>query len=245
MPDAAGIGEVIARGPNVMLGYLRKRSARRSPRSSIAGCTRATSDGSTRTAISISSAARRRSSLTPTAKTFTRTRSKTLYKDSPYIKELSVVGLPDGIGEKVACLVVPDYDYDIASRAKRCSAGSKNTSAMFRPRFPSYKRVKVLHFTDDELPRTATRKVKRREVVEMIQSSRSEARRHHRDAATREQQRDADVAARHCRHRLGSPARGSLARLAPERPRFRQPDVRRTGDRHREGGRHYRFARDL
>jgi len=26
-----------------------------------------------------------------------------VYQDSPYIKELSVIGLPDGIGEKVAC----------------------------------------------------------------------------------------------------------------------------------------------
>jgi long-chain acyl-CoA synthetase len=35
---------------------------------------------------------------------------------------------------------------------------------------PFYKRVKALHFTNFELPRTATRKVKRLEVVEMIKS---------------------------------------------------------------------------
>ncbi len=34
---------------------------------------------------------------------------------------------------------------------------------------PFFKRVKALHFSDDELPRTATRKVKRREVVEIIE----------------------------------------------------------------------------
>src|SRR5216683_1190391 len=33
-----------------------------------------------------------------------------------------------------------------------------------------YKRVKLLHFTDIELPRTATRKVKRREVVQIMES---------------------------------------------------------------------------
>jgi long-chain acyl-CoA synthetase len=33
---------------------------------------------------------------------------------------------------------------------------------------PYFKRVKVLHFTDIELPRTATRKVKRREVVRIM-----------------------------------------------------------------------------
>src|SRR4026208_1767213 len=41
-----------------------------------------------------------------------------LYLNSPYVKELSIVGLPDGIGEKVACLVVADEEYDISlSRA--------------------------------------------------------------------------------------------------------------------------------
>src|SRR5262249_35934737 len=35
---------------------------------------------------------------------------------------------------------------------------------------PYFKRVKVLNFTMDELPRTATRKVKRREVVAMMRS---------------------------------------------------------------------------
>jgi long-chain acyl-CoA synthetase len=35
---------------------------------------------------------------------------------------------------------------------------------------PYYKRVKVLHFTEEELPRTATRKVKRREVVQIIEA---------------------------------------------------------------------------
>jgi hypothetical protein len=37
---------------------------------------------------------------------------------------------------------------------------------------PSFKRVKVLHFTDIELPRTGTRKVKRREVVQIMGRSR-------------------------------------------------------------------------
>jgi long-chain acyl-CoA synthetase len=35
---------------------------------------------------------------------------------------------------------------------------------------PYFKRVKVLHFTDIELPRTATRKVKRREVVQIMET---------------------------------------------------------------------------
>ena len=79
-------------------------------------------------------------------------------------------GLPDGIGEKVACLVVPDDEYDIAlSRdelRRRVEEHFREVSAAL----PYYKRVKLLHFTDIELPRTATRKVKRNEVVEIMQT---------------------------------------------------------------------------
>src|SRR5205814_10354407 len=50
-----------------------------------------------------------------------------VYQDSPYIKELSVVGYPDGIGEKVACIVVPNYEYDIAlTRAALQAAMEEN-----------------------------------------------------------------------------------------------------------------------
>ena len=76
------------------------------------------------------------------------------------------MGLTEGIGEKVACLVVPDDEYDIAlSRAdmhRLIEEHFREVSASL----PYFKRVKVLHFTDIELPRTATRKVKRREVVQ-------------------------------------------------------------------------------
>src|ERR1041385_5200251 len=93
-----------------------------------------------------------------------------IYQDSPYIKELSIVGLTDGIGEKVACLVVADDEYDIAlSRAelrRKVEEHFREVSASL----PYYKRVKVLHFTDIELPRTATRKVKRAEVISILQA---------------------------------------------------------------------------
>ena len=78
--------------------------------------------------------------------------------------------MPDGIGEKVACLVVADDEYDISlSRAalhRLVEEHFREVSASL----PYFKRVKVLHFTDIELPRTATRKVKRREVVQIMES---------------------------------------------------------------------------
>src|SRR6185503_17586364 len=114
-----------------------------------------------------------------------------LYGESPYIKELSVVGLPDGIGEKVACLVVADDDYDIAlSRAelrRRIEDHFREVSAGL----PYYKRVKVLHFWTEELPRTATRKIKRREVTGMLETLEDSAKKGSADLAPDESRRDA------------------------------------------------------
>ncbi len=92
-----------------------------------------------------------------------------IYGKSDFVKELSVVGLPDQDGgEKIAALVVPDYEKDIAlSRAQT----NKKVEEHFREvsaGLSFFKRVKVLHLTPFELPRTATRKVKRPEVVEML-----------------------------------------------------------------------------
>src|ERR1051325_6115681 len=126
----------------------------------IVGFTRAISVASTMKAISISWADRK--NVYPDE-------VEEVYQESPYIKELSVVGLPDGIGEKVACLVHPDYEHDIAlSRAEVRTAIEEHFREV-SGRIPYYKRVKLLHFTEEDLPRTATRKVKRRDVIRMLQ----------------------------------------------------------------------------
>ncbi len=89
-----------------------------------------------------------------------------LYGVHPHIKELSVVGLPDDAGgEKVACLCVRDYK----DRPK--DVVKKEVEEHFRTlaqEMPFYRRVKVLRFWDGELPRTSTRKVKRKLVVDEL-----------------------------------------------------------------------------
>ncbi|MFN2493037.1 MAG: 1-acyl-sn-glycerol-3-phosphate acyltransferase [Pyrinomonadaceae bacterium] len=93
-----------------------------------------------------------------------------IYSNSPYVKELSIVGLPDGLGEKVACLVVADDEYDIALSREQLRMRVDEHFREVSASLPYYKRVKVLHFTDIELPRTATRKVKRGEVLSILQT---------------------------------------------------------------------------
>ena len=167
-PDPSGVGEVIARGPNVMLGYFGNEEA---TREALVDRWLYTGDlGRLDDEGNLYLVGRSKDIIVDTnGKNVYPDEVEEVYQDSPYIKELSVIGLPDGIGEKVACMVVPDNEYDIAlSRAdlrQKIEEHFREVSA----KLPYYKRVKLLHFTDDELPRTATRKVKRREVVQMMQ----------------------------------------------------------------------------
>jgi len=168
-PDSSGVGEVIARGPNVMLGYYEDESSTRQTlidRWLYTGdLGRVDDDGN------LYLVGRSKEIIVDTnGKNVYPDELEELYANSSYIKELSIVGLPDGIGEKVACIVVPDDEFDISlSRAelhRLIEEHFREVSASL----PYFKRVKVLHFTDMELPRTATRKVKRREVVQIIES---------------------------------------------------------------------------
>jgi long-chain acyl-CoA synthetase len=167
-PDSGGVGEVLARGPNVMLGYYEDEAATRKTlvdRWLYTGdLGRVDDDGN------LYLVGRSKEIIVDTnGKNVYPDELEEVYENSPYIKELSIVGLAEGIGEKVACIVVPDDEYDITlSRAelhRLIEEHFREVSASL----PYYKRVKVLHFTDIELPRTATRKVKRREVVRIME----------------------------------------------------------------------------
>ncbi|MBK8809495.1 MAG: non-ribosomal peptide synthetase [Acidobacteria bacterium] len=169
-PDENGVGEVLARGQNVMVGYYKNDEATEAVmqdrwlRTGDLG--RLDEDGN------LFIVGRSKDVIIDS-------NGKNIYPDeiedhygkSKFIKEMSVVGLPDEDGgEKIAALVVPDYEFDIAlSRAdtnKKVEEHFREVSAGLA----FFKRVKTMHLTPFELPRTATRKVKRPEVVELLQN---------------------------------------------------------------------------
>ncbi|MEK6607841.1 MAG: AMP-binding protein [Myxococcota bacterium] len=168
-PDADGVGEVIARGPNVMLGYFEDPEA----------TAQVVRDGWLRTGDLgklddggrlVIVGRKKEVIIDLSGKNVYPDEIEQIYADSPWLGELSVVGLPnDDGGERVACLAVPDYAAaaDVArdELRRRLEAHFREVSAGL----PQWKRIKVLHFWDGELPRTATRKVKRRFVVEQLQ----------------------------------------------------------------------------
>ncbi|MBV8774899.1 MAG: AMP-binding protein, partial [Deltaproteobacteria bacterium] len=89
-----------------------------------------------------------------------------VYGRSHFVKELAVVGLKVGRGEQVSALVVPAYARGESRRAveDRLREHFEQVGAALSP----HKRIRILRFTDAELPRTRTRKVKRGEVAAIL-----------------------------------------------------------------------------
>ncbi|HSP78670.1 MAG TPA: AMP-binding protein, partial [Myxococcaceae bacterium] len=164
-PDNEGIGEVLARGPNVMAGYFGDKE---STDAVLKDGWLYTGDLGRLDAEGWLYLVGRKKDVIIDAN------GKNVYPDEleetfgthPHIKELSIVGLPDDAGgEKVACLCVPDYQDRPREEVRR------ELEEHFRKtgtELPFYRRVKVLRFWDGELPRTSTRKVKRKLVVEEL-----------------------------------------------------------------------------
>ncbi len=169
-PDENGVGEVLARGQNIMLGYYNNDDATEAvlhDRWLKTGDLGKLDDDGNLYIVGRSKDV----IIDSNGKNIYPDEIEDLYGKSSFIKELSVVGLQDDDGgEKISALVVPDYEYDISlSRAET----NKKVEEHFREisaSLPFFKRVRVLHLTPFELPRTATRKVKRPEVIAMLQN---------------------------------------------------------------------------
>lgn len=168
-PDSSGVGEVIARGPNVMLGYYSDEHA---TRQALVERWLYTGDlGKLDDDGNLFLVGRSKEIIVDTnGKNVYPDELEEIYLNSPYVKELSIVGLPDGTAEKVACLAVADDEYDIALSRDELRRLVEEHFREVSASLPYYKRVKVLHFTDIELPRTATRKVKRGEIITILQA---------------------------------------------------------------------------
>jgi long-chain acyl-CoA synthetase len=169
--DGEGVGEVIARGRNVMLGYWEDEEA----------TAQAVRDGWFHTGDlgrfdedgNLYIVGRSKDVIIDSnGKNVHPDEIEELYRDSPWIKELSVVGLPDGTAEHVACAVVPQLEHEPAgARLSRAEVQAK-IEEHFRTvssGLPFWKRVKTLELWEGELPKTAKRSIKRREVVAELQ----------------------------------------------------------------------------
>jgi long-chain acyl-CoA synthetase len=163
-PDAAtGIGEVIARGRNVMAGYWENADATAD----------AIKDGWFHTGDlgrfdekgNLYLVGRSKDIIVDAnGKNVYPDEVEELYSGSPLVKELSVVGVPDGIGEQVVCAVVPDLDHDPALSRAEVEAKIEEHFRKVSADLPIWKRVRSVHFWEGDLPKSAKRSVKRRDV---------------------------------------------------------------------------------
>ena len=168
--DENGVGEVLARGQNVMLGYYNNEEATEAvlqDRWLKTGDLGKLDDDGNLYIVGRSKDV----IIDSNGKNIYPDEIEDLYGKSKHIKEMSVVGLPDDDGgEKIAALVVPDYEFDISLSRSETNKKIEDHFREISAGLPFFKRVKVLHITPFELPRTATRKVKRNEVVEMLKT---------------------------------------------------------------------------
>ncbi len=172
-PDDSGVGEVIARGPTIMQGYLDNPEA---TQDAIRGGWLHTGDrGRLDDDGRLFLVGREKDVIIDTSgKNVYPDEIEELYSDSGLIKQMSVVGIPaeEGTGERVAALVVPDYE---ASEVTEQELSKEQVKEKIRAHFrevgsklPFARRVKIMHLWESELPETSTRKIKRPFVREQL-----------------------------------------------------------------------------
>jgi long-chain acyl-CoA synthetase len=160
------VGEIVVRGPNVMTGYFRNQAATQE----------VLKDGWLYTGDLGHFDQDGRLYIVGRAKdVIVDSGGNNIYIDeleqvygrSQFVKEIAVVGIKAGQSEQVAALVVPAYARGESRRAveDRLREHFEQVGAALSP----HKRIRILRFTDSELPRTRTRKVKRAEVAALLQ----------------------------------------------------------------------------
>ncbi|MFT5681461.1 MAG: long-chain acyl-CoA synthetase [Myxococcota bacterium] len=168
-PDGTGVGEVMARGPNVMAGYYGNEAATASALSD---------DGWLHTGDMGKLDHKDRLILVGRAKEVVVSSSgENIYLDDVestlgtlrYVKEYVLVGVDDPRGgERLGMLAVPGDDdekltrnviYDLANESikKACA------------KLPGVQRPAIIKLVDADLPRTATRKIQRRASREILE----------------------------------------------------------------------------
>ena len=160
-PDASGVGEVAAKGPNIMAGYYGDADATAEVLRD--GWLYTGDLGRLDEAGHLFLVGRRKEMIVDSGgKNIYPDEIEELYRAPRLIAEMAVIGLPDGAAEQVAAVVVPK---------DRSEAGRTRVRKHFRSvssRLALHKRVKTLEFRNEALPRTATRKVRRGDLVRWL-----------------------------------------------------------------------------
>ena len=167
-PDKDGVGEVLARGPNVMMGYFGNAEATAQVLDG---------DGWLHTGdIGRIDHKGRLSLLGRSKEVVVNASGENIYLDDVEstlgtvsgVKEYSLVGLADPRGgERLGLLAVPEevVGLDRSSTHVRVKEALRDAVA----KLPASQRPSVIHLVDADLPRTSSRKVVRKEVKKVLE----------------------------------------------------------------------------
>lgn len=97
------------------------------------------------------------------------------YLKSPYVEELAILGLTDegeqrAGAEKLAAVVVPDFEYLKQAKVANSREAIRYQLDNLGRELPEYQRVREYVIRKEPLPRTATRKIKRFQLKKEIES---------------------------------------------------------------------------
>jgi long-chain acyl-CoA synthetase len=166
-PDENGVGEVLARGPNVMAGYTDAEATKLVK----------SDDGWLHTGDLGKLDRDGRLVIVGRVKDVIVTATgENVYPDDiermlgkvPHVSELAVVGVTGRSGgERVGCIAVPEEDESIerATRIERAQNALRSAIS----KLPYGRQPTIVHLYDAPLPKTATRKVKRNEARKILE----------------------------------------------------------------------------
>ena len=162
--DPGGVGEVVARGPNVMAGYTDAEAT--SEAIDADGWLHTGDLGRMDSKGRLEIVGRRKDVVVLAS-------GENVYPEDverrlgavPHIAELAVVGVDAGASERLACLAVPEGESgDRAVRSEKARAALRRAI----DELPFVQRPAFVHLYEAPLPRTATRKIKRDEVRAIV-----------------------------------------------------------------------------
>jgi long-chain acyl-CoA synthetase len=155
-PDDRGVGEVVARGPNVMVGYTDADATRSAIDAEgwlhTGDLGRIDKKGRLEIIGRLKDVV-----ISPTGENVYPEDVERRLGDVPHVAELAIVGVEVRGGERLACLAVPAGEDDRATRNERARAALRKATGELPPAL----RPTIVHLYEAALPRTATRKVKR------------------------------------------------------------------------------------
>jgi long-chain acyl-CoA synthetase len=175
-PDQTGVGEILIRGPIVMKGYYKNPSA--TGEAIKDGWFHSGDLGRFDAGRNLFVTGRKKEVIVlPNGKNIYPDELETHYLKCPCIREIAVIGVssPEGRGERLHAVVVPNFDYLKSRKTANTREIIRDEIAALSCQLPQYKRLMSYQIQTEPLPRTTTRKIKRLELKKLVESGRLQA----------------------------------------------------------------------